>query len=77
MTNEFDFSRVGHVYSIARSKLSLAQGSFVIHVPREGNSVAHCLAQFARNIVGSQVWLESVPPFLQHCLSADVPVQFH
>jgi hypothetical protein len=51
---------VGHVYSIARSKLSLAQGSSVIHVPREGNSVAHCLAQFARNIVGSQVWLESV-----------------
>ena len=63
-TSEFDFSRVGHVYSIARSKLSLARGSSVIHVPRDGNSIAHYLAQFARNIVGSQVWLESVPPFL-------------
>ena len=75
-TKEFDFCRVGHVYSLARSKLSLARGSSVIHVPREGNSSAHCLAQFARNIVGSQVWLESIPPVLQHCISADVPVQF-
>jgi hypothetical protein len=44
MINEFDFSRVGHVYSIARSKLSLDRGSSVIHVPCDGNSAAHYLA---------------------------------
>ena len=54
----------------------MTQDSDVIHVPREGNSAAHCLAQFARNIVGSQVWLESIPPVLQHCISADVPIHF-
>uniref|UniRef100_A0A2N9F594 RNase H type-1 domain-containing protein n=1 Tax=Fagus sylvatica TaxID=28930 RepID=A0A2N9F594_FAGSY len=30
----------------------------------DASRLGHCLAQFARNIVGNQVWLESVPPFL-------------
>ena len=46
---------VGHVYSVARSKLNLARGSSVIHVPCDANSVANYLAQFTKNIVGSQV----------------------
>jgi hypothetical protein len=41
-------------------------------VYREGNAVAHCLARFARNIIGPQVRLESVPPFLHQCLADDV-----
>uniref|UniRef100_A0A2N9GKZ6 RNase H type-1 domain-containing protein n=1 Tax=Fagus sylvatica TaxID=28930 RepID=A0A2N9GKZ6_FAGSY len=61
---EYDASRVGHKYSLARSKLSLFRDFFVAHVLREGNSVAHRLAKFARNVTGSQVWLEHVPSFL-------------
>jgi hypothetical protein len=75
-SDDYDSSRVGHLYAIARSKLSLLNCSSVAHVYRDGNYVAHCLAQFARYVAGSQVWLESVPPFLQHSLDLDVPVQF-
>jgi hypothetical protein len=74
---EYDAARVGHIYSLARSKLSLFRDFSVAHVLREGNSVAHRLAKFARNVTGSQVWLEHVPSFLGQCLAFDVPVQFH
>ena len=73
---EFDAARIGHIYSLARSKLSLFSSFSVVHVFREGNSVAHRLAKFARNVVGSQIWLEHVPSFLNQCLGDDVPVQF-
>jgi hypothetical protein len=33
-------------------------------------------AKFARNVIGSQVWLESVPPFLNQYLDYDVHFQF-
>ena len=71
--DEYDLSRIGHLFAIARSKFSLLSGHSVVHVHREGNFVAHCLAQYARNVVEPQVWLEYVPPFLQQCLSSDVP----
>uniref|UniRef100_A0A2N9IUU4 RNase H type-1 domain-containing protein n=1 Tax=Fagus sylvatica TaxID=28930 RepID=A0A2N9IUU4_FAGSY len=73
---EYDAARVGHIYSLARSKLSLFRDFSVSHVFREGNTVAHRLAKFARNVTGSQVWLEHVPSFLGQCLAFDVPVQF-
>ena len=73
-SDAFDLSRIGHLFAIARSKFSLLSSHSAVHVHREGNSVAYCLAQYARNVVGSQVWLESVPPFLQQYLSSDVPV---
>ena len=62
-STDFDASKLGHLYIIARSKFHLFRDYSVFHVFREGNASAHCLAQFARNIVGNQVWLESVPPF--------------
>jgi hypothetical protein len=73
-SDEFDLSRIGHLFAIVRSKFSLLSSHSVVHVHREGNSIAHCLAQYAQNVVRSQVWLESVPPFLQQYLSSDVPV---
>ena len=76
-STDFDASRLGHLYRIARSKFHLFRDYSVVHVFREGNAPAHCLAQFARNIVGNQVWLESVPPFLAKCLDSDVPFCFH
>ena len=42
----------------------------------DASRLGHCLAQFARNIIGNQVWLESVPPFLAKCLDSDVPFCF-
>ena len=63
-SDEYDLSRIGHLFAIVRSKFSLLSGYSVVHVYREGNSVAYCLAQYARNVVESQVWLEYVPPFL-------------
>jgi hypothetical protein len=72
--DEYDLSRIGHLFAIARSKFSLLASQSVVHVHREGNFVAHCLAQYARNVVEPQVWLEYVPPFLQQYLSSDVPV---
>ena len=52
-SDEYDLSRIGHLFVIARSKFSLLSGHLVVHVHREGNSVAHCLAQYARNVVES------------------------
>ena len=41
-------------------------------VPRCGNKVAHGLAQHAKSLSESVVWLESCPPFVEHLVTSDV-----
>uniref|UniRef100_A0A2N9IMR2 Reverse transcriptase domain-containing protein n=1 Tax=Fagus sylvatica TaxID=28930 RepID=A0A2N9IMR2_FAGSY len=41
------------------------------HVKRQGNSIAHALARYARHSAKLEVWMEAVPPTLEHLLSKD------
>ena len=48
-STEYDCSRHGNIYALAKEKFKLLRNFKINHVYREGNQVAHCLAQFARN----------------------------
>ena len=55
-------SRGGHlIKDIVSLSNSLVSISFA-HVRRQGNAVAHALAQRARQYLASHIWLECVPP---------------
>ncbi len=54
------------------SKLLLAHFQ---HVKRQGNFLAHALAKYARHSAEIEVWMEDVPPTLEHLLSSDFPTQ--
>nr|XP_023884938.1 uncharacterized protein LOC111997115 [Quercus suber] len=41
-------------------------------VPRNGNRVAHGLAQYAKNLFDSCTWIGDIPPFLEQSVSRDV-----
>ncbi|XP_075656037.1 uncharacterized protein LOC142626133 [Castanea sativa] len=42
------------------------------HTRREGNSVAHSLARYALSIPNFLVWIEDVPPHIQHFVRVDL-----
>ena len=42
------------------------------HTKREGNSVAHNLARYAISIPNFLVWMENIPPHIQHFVQADL-----
>ena len=45
-------------------------------VPRCGNKVAHGLAQHAKSLFESVIWLKSCPPFVEHLVISDVMFSF-
>ena len=42
------------------------------HTKREDNSVAHNLARYAISIPNFLVWMEDIPPHIQHFVQADL-----
>ena len=65
------------VQAISADTISLSLGSLIVdaksftscfnelhysHTKREGNKVAHSLAQHVRHVTNHVVWMESVPP---------------
>jgi hypothetical protein len=65
-----------NIYALAKEKFKLLRNFKINHVYKEGNQVAHCLAQFATRCSTNQVWLECPPPFLQRFLEWDVPTSY-
>ncbi|KAL0013621.1 hypothetical protein SO802_000690 [Lithocarpus litseifolius] len=65
-------SAVGHILKDTLSIVSLLQSFSFSHVNRQGNAVAHALAQRARLSFPLQVWMESVPPDLDAVILADL-----
>ncbi|KAK9988503.1 hypothetical protein SO802_028742 [Lithocarpus litseifolius] len=65
-------SAVGHILKDTLSIVSLLKSFSFSHVNRQGNAVAHALAQRARLSFPLQVWMESVPPDLNAVLLADL-----
>ncbi|KAL0006368.1 hypothetical protein SO802_013929, partial [Lithocarpus litseifolius] len=65
-------SAVGHILKDTLSTVSLLQSFSFSRVNRQGNAVAHALAQRARLSFPLQVWMESVPPDLNAVILADL-----
>ena len=57
------------IFSLSNSFKSI---SFA-HVGRQGNAVAHALAQRARSSLSSQIWLECVPTNIMSFVLDDIP----
>ena len=57
------------IFSLSNSFQSI---SFA-HVGRQGNAVAHALAQRARSSLSSQIWLECVPTDIMSFVLDDIP----
>ena len=64
-------SAVGHILKDTLSYVSLLKNYSFSHVNRQGNAIAHALAQRARLSFPVQVWMESVPPDLDVVILAD------
>ena len=62
---------IGHILKDTLSYVSLLKNYSFSHVNRQGNAVAHALAQRARLSFPVQVWMESVPPDLDAVILAD------
>ena len=46
------------------------------HTKREGNKVAHGLAKLAANLADCVIWMEEVPPSINHFVQADLAPPF-
>ena len=46
------------------------------HTKRKGNKVAHGLAKLAANLADCVIWMEEVPPFINHFVQANLAPPF-
>ena len=46
------------------------------HTKREGNKVAHSLAKLAANLTNCVIWMEEIPPSINHFVQADLAPPF-
>ena len=65
---------IGHIVKDIESISGLLQTKSFSHVRRQGNTVAHALAQRARLSFPVLIWMEDVPPDIFRFVSADFPV---
>ncbi|XP_075659169.1 uncharacterized protein LOC142629060 [Castanea sativa] len=66
-------SSIGHITKDTESMIGLLQTKSFSHVRRQGNTVAHALAQRARLSFLVLIWMEDVPPDIYLFVSADFP----
>ena len=64
----------GHVLKDILSHLNSFQSCSFSHIGRQGNAVAHALAQRARLSYPLEVWMESVPPDISSFVRFDLRV---
>ena len=65
---------IGHIVKNIESISGLLRTKSFSHVRRQGNTVAHALAQRARLSFPILIWMEDVPPNIYHFVSADFPI---
>ena len=63
----------GHILKDIESISGLLQTKSFSHVRRQGNTMAHALAQRARLSFPVLIWMEDVPPDIYHFVFADFP----
>ena len=66
-------SRGGHLIKDIKSQSNSFLSISLAHVGRQGNAVAHALAQRARQSFSSQIWLECVPTDIMSFVLDDFP----
>ena len=64
----------GHILKDIVSHLNSFQSCSFSHIGRQGNAVAHALAQRARFYFPLEVWMEFVPPAISHFVLFDLRV---
>ena len=67
-------SREGHLIKDILFHSNSFQSMSFAHVGRQGNAVAHALAQRARSSPFSQVWLECVATDIMSFVLHDLPI---
>ncbi len=72
---ETNYTLYGHIINDTKFVSQLLVSVKFLHVYRDGNKVAHSLAQRARCNQPFQVWMESVPPDLVQILYSDYSFQ--
>ena len=70
---DFSSPSVGHIVKDIWSMSGLLQTKSFSYVRRQGNSMAHALAQRARFYFSVLVWMEDVPPDILCFVSSDFP----
>lgn len=70
----FYLASVGHIIKDISSMSGLLPTKSFSYVRRQGNSVAHALAQRARFSFPVLVWIEDVPPDIYRFVSSDLSV---
>ncbi|XP_023880084.1 uncharacterized protein LOC111992454 [Quercus suber] len=70
-SNFMDGSRLGNVLEDIHCLMSGLRWSSVSCVKRSANTVAHCLARFARNVSNELVWIEDSPQPAREALYND------
>ena len=66
-----DYSLLGNVIGDIHHSVRNLQWVRIECTRRQGNRVAHELAQFARNISQDLFWMEDVPPIVREALYQD------
>ena len=66
-------SRGGHIIKDILSQSNSFMSISFAHIGRQGNAVAHALAQRARQSFSSQIWLECVPTDIMSFILDDFP----
>ncbi|XP_030963939.1 uncharacterized protein LOC115985110 [Quercus lobata] len=69
---EMQHSSVGHILKDTMSYASCFQSCSFFHMGRQGNSIAHALAQRARLSFPIVVWMESVPLDIMSFVMSDI-----
>ncbi|XP_075670050.1 uncharacterized protein LOC142639797 [Castanea sativa] len=65
------YSLLGHVYEDIHCNLRGLHSVSISCIRREGNRVAHILAQYARNVTNELYWMEEAPPAVLEALCHD------
>ena len=63
----------GHIIEDILSQSNSFLNIFFAHVGRQGNAVAHALAQRVRQSLSSQIWLKCVPSDIMSFVLGDFP----
>ncbi|XP_075666340.1 uncharacterized protein LOC142636131 [Castanea sativa] len=69
---DFSLASVGHIIKDVSSMSGLLQTKSFSYVRRQGNSVAHALAQRAKFSFPVLVWMEDVPPNIYRFVFSDM-----
>ena len=64
-------SVIGHIVSSCLQILPCFQKARVRHISRDGNKIAHELAQLAKQSAEEQVWLSTIPVWVEDMARAE------